>query len=88
MKFQNDWTSNDCNWNSMHCLLDIIGETECKCDFRMGGKGKNGITCTENGILINSDECKSNQRCIGSPVTYEAFLEDKSKLCEDGNILI
>ena len=68
-------------------LFGILDATECKCEFLMGGKGKNGITCTKNGTLIKSDECKSNQRCIGAPVTYEAFLEDKSKLCEEGNNL-
>ena len=70
-----------------HYLFGKLGATECKCEFRMAGKGKNGIICTENGTLIKSDECNSNQRCIGSPVTYDAFLEDKSKLCEEGKTL-
>ena len=64
-------------------------EIKCYCENRNGGFGNNTIICEDEGGIVNTTTCESDEGCTGpskrdNGALYYPFLPMTANLCQKG----
>ena len=64
----------------------LTHQARCFCEFRDGGRGKNGVMCELNGIFVQRSVCNYYDFCTGPTTIKEAVVigDAPESLCGEG----